>query len=97
MATHSSICAWRILCTEEPGGYSPWVRKGLDMTEQLRMRARVVMHAYKTVWHSGVLQGTWLVLPEGKVCCSWRVRTEVPPVLYQNQSEAGARELSVAT
>ena len=22
--THSSILAWRILWTEEPGGYSPW-------------------------------------------------------------------------
>ena len=24
MATHSSILAWRITGTEEPGGYSPW-------------------------------------------------------------------------
>jgi len=24
MATHSSILAWRIPQTEEPGGYSPW-------------------------------------------------------------------------
>ena len=24
MATHSSILAWRIPWTEEPGGYSPW-------------------------------------------------------------------------
>ena len=37
-ATHSSILAWRIPRTEEPGGgwgYSPWVSKELDMTEQL--------------------------------------------------------------
>ena len=28
MATHSSILAWRIPWTEEPGGlYSPWVMK----------------------------------------------------------------------
>ena len=27
MATHSSILAWRIPWTEEPGGYSPWGRK----------------------------------------------------------------------
>ena len=27
MATHSSILAWRIPCTEEPGGYSPWGHK----------------------------------------------------------------------
>ena len=24
MATHSSILAWKIPWTEEPGGYSPW-------------------------------------------------------------------------
>ena len=34
MATHSSILAWRIQWTEEPGGlYSPWGHKELDMTE----------------------------------------------------------------
>ena len=36
MATHSSILAWRILWTEEPGaGYSPWGRKESDTTERL--------------------------------------------------------------
>ena len=35
MATHSSTLAWKILCTEEPGGYSPWGRKESDMTERL--------------------------------------------------------------
>ena len=33
MATHSSILAWRISWTEDPGGYSPWGLKELDMTE----------------------------------------------------------------
>ena len=33
MATHSSILAWRIPWTEEPGRYNPWGRKELDMTE----------------------------------------------------------------
>ena len=33
MATHSSILAWKILWTEEPGRYNPWGRKELDMTE----------------------------------------------------------------
>ena len=27
MATHSSILAWKIPWTKEPGGYSPWGRK----------------------------------------------------------------------
>ena len=33
MATHSSILAWRIPWTEEPGGYSPWDSKESDTTE----------------------------------------------------------------
>ena len=28
MATHFSILAWEVPWTEEPGGYSPWGRKG---------------------------------------------------------------------
>ena len=35
MATHSSILAWRIPWTEEPGGYSPQGHKESDMTERL--------------------------------------------------------------
>ena len=35
MAIHSSILAWRLPWTEEPGGYSPWGRKKSDTTEQL--------------------------------------------------------------
>ena len=37
MATHSSILAWKIPWTEEPGGYSPWDPKEWDMTEQLTL------------------------------------------------------------
>ena len=32
VATLSSVLAWRISWTEEPGGYSPWGRKELDTT-----------------------------------------------------------------
>ena len=35
MATHSNILAWKIPWAEEPGDYSPWGRKELDMTERL--------------------------------------------------------------
>ena len=37
MAPHSSILAWRIPRTEEPGwlGYRPWGCKELEMTERL--------------------------------------------------------------
>ena len=38
MATHSSILAWRIPWTEEPGGpHSPWGCKESDMTERLTL------------------------------------------------------------
>jgi len=33
MATHSSVLAWKIPWTEEPGGYSPRGQKELDVTE----------------------------------------------------------------
>ena len=33
MATHSSIHAWRIPWTEEPGGCSPWGHKELDTAD----------------------------------------------------------------
>ena len=33
MAIHSSILAWRIPWTEEPGGHSPWGHKESDTTE----------------------------------------------------------------
>ena len=33
MTTHSSILAWRIPMTEEPGGYRPWGHKESDTTE----------------------------------------------------------------
>ena len=33
MSTHSSIFAWRIAWTQEPGGYSPQGRKESDMSE----------------------------------------------------------------
>ena len=35
MATHSSILAWRIPWTEEPGGLQSMGRKELDTTERL--------------------------------------------------------------
>ena len=35
MATHSSILAWRIPWTEEPGGLQSMGRKESDTTEQL--------------------------------------------------------------
>ena len=46
MATHSSILAWEISWTEEPGQLSPWSHRELDMTEQLSMHAHTCTHRY---------------------------------------------------
>ena len=37
MATPSSILAWKIPWTEEPGRLSPWVHKESDVTERLSL------------------------------------------------------------
>ena len=38
MATYSSILAWRIPWTEEPGGYTPWLVKESDINEWLTLQ-----------------------------------------------------------
>ena len=43
-ATHSSILAWRIPWTEEPG-YSPWGLKELDATEHMHTHTHGVFVA----------------------------------------------------
>ena len=48
MATHSSILAWKIPWTEEPGRLhrgklSPWGRKELDTTELLNIHTRTLL------------------------------------------------------
>ena len=37
MAAHSTILAWRIPWTKEPGGLHPWGRKESDKIEQLTL------------------------------------------------------------
>ena len=44
IATHSSILAWKIPWTEEPGKYSPWGDKESDTTERLSMHAIYSSH-----------------------------------------------------
>ena len=43
MATHSSILAWRIPWTEEPGGLQSRDRKELDTTERLHSLTHYLM------------------------------------------------------
>ena len=51
MTPHSSILAWRIPWTEEPGGLhrgklSPWDSKELDTTEQLNTHTHTHTHTH---------------------------------------------------
>ena len=70
MATHSSILAWRIPWTEEPGSYSPWGGKELDMIERL---THTHTHTHtgnlksKTNYASSVLS-RWVLLLYIKCC-----------------------------
>ena len=52
IATHSSILAWTIPGTEEPGGYSPGDRKELDTTEV----TEVTEHTSNTSFKKGAEQ-----------------------------------------
>ena len=59
MATHSSILAWGIPWTEEPGGHSPRGCKELDTTEAtntythtLKCNHGVIMFAFKSFLYS---------------------------------------------
>ena len=46
MATHSSILAWEIPWTEEPGGlYSSWSHRESDLTEQLTFILEIVVRS----------------------------------------------------
>ena len=47
MTTHSSILAWRVPWTEEPGGYGPEGCKELDTTE-------VTVHTCTQLLHTAV-------------------------------------------
>ena len=54
MATHSSILAWKIPRTEEPGRLQSMSRKELGTTEWLSMHARI--HILPSLWASLVVQ-----------------------------------------
>ena len=46
MATHSSILAWRIPWTEEPGGLQSWGRKESDTIERPSTAQSIGANAY---------------------------------------------------
>ena len=52
MATFSSILAWEILQTEEPGSYSPWVAKSWTQLsnrqqQQQSLEIKIFLALYK--------------------------------------------------
>ena len=51
MATHSSILAWRISWTEEPGGLQSWGHKESDTTETTE-HALYANHCYTTLYNN---------------------------------------------
>ena len=62
MATHSSILAWRIWWTEEPGVlYNPWGCKESDTTEQLTHTFILKTKSFVFIWYLN-LTGHLIVL-----------------------------------
>ena len=60
MATHSSILAWEIPWTEEPGGLSPWGCKESDTTEQMKMKMLFIIVNFGLV-------GSEVLVPQGRI------------------------------
>ena len=50
MATHSTILAWKIPWTEEPGRGSPWGRKESDTTERLHFQLSLQSNSHIQTW-----------------------------------------------
>ena len=73
MATHSSILAWKMPWTEEPGGNSPWGRRESDTPE----------HACTCLCHTGLKESRIsLVAEQKKAALSkqkvlWMLRSEL--------------------
>ena len=59
MATHSSILAWKIPWTEEPGQLRPWGCKESDKTEWLTLSLLESLVSYRTKFRRGK-RGEWL-------------------------------------
>ena len=92
MATHSSILAWRIPWTEEPGRLQPIGRKELDTTEQLSLKLS------PTWWYLG--RSKYLIQPASTrargvpVCSSvrlfvtpWTVACQAPLSMESSRQE----------
>ena len=69
-ATHSSILAWKIHRQRSLEGYSPWVAKSQDTTEQLSLQKRRPHTWWKSrilLWSIKFVTPTWLLNGQGKV------------------------------
>ena len=80
MATHSSLLAWRVLWTEEPGGllHSPWGCRELDTTEQLTHTEKFKGDCWFLAW----LNSDALVM-QSVILGLWFPLGSVPPERWQ--------------
>ena len=56
MAIHSSIFAWRIPWTVEPGVLQPMGGKELDTTEQLTLKRKAIHRVYLTEYSESSIE-----------------------------------------
>ena len=84
MATHSSILAWRIPCTEEPGGLQSTSQKELDTTEPLTFFIQVE----PTGSHKSLKEEIWSMIREREEMMEERTER-----CYLADPEDGGRDL----
>ena len=60
MATHSSILAWRVPWTEEPGGLQSVGSQESDMTEQLKMKVSEIYNQVTCLKETEILGKEWI-------------------------------------
>ena len=73
MATHSSILAWRIPWTEEPGRLQPMGHKELDMTDCLTTHACTHTHTHTWVEFLSFLHALFLL---AALCSMWDLSSQ---------------------
>ena len=60
METHSSILAWRVPWTEEPGGLQSVGSQESDMTEQLKMKVSEIYNQVTCLKETEILGKEWI-------------------------------------
>ena len=76
MATHSSVLAWRIPGTGEPGGLPSWGRTELDTTEAMQQQQQQ-QYIYTMDYYSAIKRNKILSFTEMRMDLQTFIQSEV--------------------